>query len=179
MGATATGRKLVITIIQTPLGPRPTFPAIPDEFTTGGKNENVHWMRRRFPYLGNSDVGGSQRLHKRCSGGRYCGPFRRTSWSARSGGRLRDRPSPSQQTRKNAAQSDWPRRWAPLARRSPQCARDGVPTRLVGALNRGESLEIFASPRAVEAEHFSLDRSAASFLRRLAGDEAEGTGRPL
>ena len=29
-------RKLVVNIIQTPLGPRPTFPAIPDEFTTGG-----------------------------------------------------------------------------------------------------------------------------------------------
>jgi hypothetical protein len=87
-------------------------------------------MRRRFPYLGNSYVGGSQGLHKRCSGGRYCGPFRRTPWSAWSGGRLRDRPSPSEQTCKNAAQSDWPRRGAPLARHSPLgCGRDSVPTR--------------------------------------------------
>jgi hypothetical protein len=99
----------------------------PDEFTTGGLNENANWMRRRFPYLGSSYVGGSQGLHKRCSGGRYCGPFRRTPWSAWSGGRLRDRPSPSEQTCKNAAQSDWPRRGAPLARRSPlKCGRDSV-----------------------------------------------------
>jgi hypothetical protein len=40
-------------------------------------------------------------------------------------------------------------------RRSPQCARDGVPTRLVGALNRGQNLETFASSRAVEAERRS------------------------
>src|SRR6266481_3695155 len=97
MGATVTRRKLVITIIQTPLAPLPEQSSAariyPDEFMTGDQNENAHWKRRRFPYLGNSDVGGSQRLHKRYCGGRYCGPFRRTSWTDRSGGRLRDWPS--------------------------------------------------------------------------------------
>jgi hypothetical protein len=76
---------------------------------------NDFYLRRRFPYLGNSYERGRQGLLKRCCGGRYCGPFRWSPWHPWRSGRLRYWPSRSGETGTNTGQSDSSRRGEPLA----------------------------------------------------------------
>ena len=90
-------------------------PGLTSRVNTGGSNEKCYWMRRRFPYSGNSYLRGRQGLHKRRCCGRHCGPFRRASRRSWSGGGLHNRSSRGQQTHKTAGLSVRPTRRTSLA----------------------------------------------------------------